>query len=68
MDNVLAISDFSTNEAGDIVIGIYGPDYISIQKEGCKTIVLSLLTFMRMHNKWLELNKELMELEARNQS
>lgn len=53
--NVLACSDYSTNECGDIVISIYGDDYISIQKEKCGTIVLSFTTFIRMYNKWMSL-------------
>lgn len=61
--DIVCSSDFSTNECGDIVIACLGPDYISFQKEGCGTMVLSLATFMKMFNKWRDYREELEGLE-----
>lgn len=63
MNNVLALSDFSTNECGDIVLCVFGKDEVSIKKEGHETIVLSLTTFLRMYNKWMDLREEMKRLK-----
>lgn len=60
---VLALSDFSTNECGDIVLCVFGKDEVSIKKEGHETIVLSLTSFMRMYNHWMDLREEMKRLK-----
>lgn len=59
MDNVVTFADYSTNECGDIVIVTFQKELVSIKKEGQSTIVLSLPSFMRMLNKWIEIKEEI---------